>query len=508
MSAPSSSSPRLTMTQWLIVVLAAIGFAFDIYELLMAQYFTRPAIMELTGAKPGSEEYAKWARYLVLRPGPVRWAVRLVGGISDRSPGPPPSAHLEHPDLRRFGLPQWLFHVDPDAALCLALASTFVGVCVEFVAAVAWLAELFPEPRQRERVLGYTQAFSSVGGLLVSSFYKGILLAAAKLPAIAIPGFAAGMLGTIGLEHQHEDWRYLLMSGLIPAFPLIVLRPFLPESPAWAAKKAAGTLAAAPWREAGTVCTAISPHDNRDHDHVRVQLRSWPSPPIQQFQHMVAQAVPGRAQPKPTVSRCPSRRRSIRDATQSFSAGFVQEIGGLLGRFALALLALRILSRRWLFRLFQWPDLILVPVVFIFCISHSLRAFEIGIFLVGFFTVAQFSFWGNYLPRVYPVHLRGTGEGFAANIGGRMLGTSCAALTTWLGVPGSVHLAGTEPRRPKCQAYAAAIVATSDAVLVRRIPELLPSAGTRPGRTARLSDRIQAASAETSAGGPDFSLGA
>ena len=36
----------------------------------------------------------------------------------------------------------------------------------EFVAAVAWLAELFPNPRQREKVLGYTQAFSSIGGLL------------------------------------------------------------------------------------------------------------------------------------------------------------------------------------------------------------------------------------------------------------------------------------------------------------------------------------------------------
>ena len=32
------------------------------------------------------------------------------------------------------------------------------------------------------------------------------------------------------------------MSGLIPAIPLIVIRPFLPESPKWAQKKLAGTL--------------------------------------------------------------------------------------------------------------------------------------------------------------------------------------------------------------------------------------------------------------------------
>jgi len=51
-------------------------------------------------------------------------------------------------------------------------------------------------------------------------------------------------------------------------------------------------------------------------------------------------------------------------------------------------------------------------------------------FLVGLVTVGQLSFWGNYLPHVFPVHLRGTGESFAANIGGRMLGTSAAAVTS------------------------------------------------------------------------------
>ena len=55
-------------------------------------------------------------------------------------------------------------------------------------------------------------------------------------------------------------------------------------------------------------------------------------------------------------------------------------------------------------------------------------------YFAGFFTVGQFSFWGNYLPRVYPLHLRGTGESFAANIGGRLIGTSFAWLTATLAV--------------------------------------------------------------------------
>ena len=107
-----------------------------------------------------------------------------------------------------------------------------------------------------------------------------------------------------------------------------------------------------------------------------------------------------------------------------------QEVGGLVGRFLLAVLAVRIVSRRKLLRVFQVPGLLIVPLVFAVAPLHSLDALTIGAFLAGLFTVAQFSFWGNYLPRVYPVHLRGTGEGFAANIGGRMIGTSFAGSPT------------------------------------------------------------------------------
>jgi hypothetical protein len=77
----------------------------------------------------------------------------------------------------------------------------------------------------------------------------------------------------------------------------------------------------------------------------------------------------------------------------------------------------------------------------------SISLLGIGIFLAGFFTVAQFSFWGNYLPHAYPVHLRGTGESAAANIGGRMIGTPFAFLTQAIAlaafVPGPTPAAKT-----------------------------------------------------------------
>ena len=75
------------------------------------------------------------------------------------------------------------------------------------------------------------------------------------------------------------------------------------------------------------------------------------------------------------------------------------------------------------------------------------------IFIAAFFVVGQFSFWGNYLPRLYPTHLRGTGESFAANVGGRMLGTSAAYVTTSL----SNTMPGGTPATKL--AYAASLVA-------------------------------------------------
>jgi hypothetical protein len=126
----------------------------------------------------------------------------------------------------------------------------------------------------------------------------------------------------------------------------------------------------------------------------------------------------------------------------------MQEFGGLLGRTAMAFVLAGALAWGWKLRSFQIPGLIFTALVFWFFVRAPNRTFfeipldalylgtipvttmSIGMFLVGFFTVAQLSFWGNYLPHVYPVHLRGTGESFAANIGGRMIGTSAAFVAT------------------------------------------------------------------------------
>ena len=96
--------------------------------------------------------------------------------------------------------------------------------------------------------------------------------------------------------------------------------------------------------------------------------------------------------------------------------------------------------------------------------TDNIMLLKIGIFVTGFLIVAQVSFWGNYLPLVYPVHLRGTGEGFAANVGGRMVGTAANALTTLEFFPMFLG-GGTAIKPPGAMGLAAGAVAAIILVL-------------------------------------------
>ena len=413
----SGRTGGLTTTQWLICTIAAIGFAFDIYEILMLPLIVRPALLELVGAQPGSPEFQMWVGRLFYIPAFAGGIFGLLGGyLTDR-----------------FGRRRVLTYsilIYAVGAFCSGFATSiemllvlrcavFVGVCVEFVAAVAWLAELFPEPTQREKVLGYTQAFSSLGGLLVA-FANGLAVAyATSLPEISAFGFE--------VQNPHAAWRYTLMSGVIPAIPLILIRPFLPESPIWHQKRMAGTL------KRPSIAALFSPELRRTTIVTTVMFAMSYGAAFGAIQQ-VPQIVPGLPEVRVQTQGRPAPEARLTEQRVASDVTKVQEVGGLLGRVALAWLAVAVVSRRRLIRMFQIPGLIVMPIAFWWAATTSLSYLYVGIFLAGFFTVAQFSFWGNYLPRVYPVHLRGTGESFAANIGGRLIGTSFAWVTATLAV--------------------------------------------------------------------------
>ncbi len=504
---------KLTTVEWLIIFVAIIGFAFDIYELLMLPLIVGPALQELLGVAPGSELFQVWVARLFYIPALAGGVFGLLGGyLADR--------------LGRRRVLTWSILLYAFAAFAAGFSTSvemllffrclvFIGVCVEFVAAVAWLAELFPNHQQRERILGTTQAFSSIGGLLVAVANGLLIKYAMDLPAISVPDWLR--FGEI--KDTQAPWRYTLMSGVIPAIPLIIIRPFLPESPAWAEKKAKGTLRRPslaelfrPELRRATLVTTLMFACSYGAAFGAIQHIPRMIPGLPEVKARAKAAVDAATEGVPEGERAQIARQVTGRTNQAVAANVtkIQELGGLYGRalmaslvvvflasgrirwqvlvawsWLVAWLVMEILAKTestifdhvkrggigmviglvaggfaWLMigqlrkvmkagarsaiRLCQIPGLIVMPVVFGYCAVTSLDLLYVGIFVAGLLTVAQFSFWGNYLPKVYPVHLRGTGESFAANIGGRLIGTSFAWVTVTLATTTDVAYAPTK----------------------------------------------------------------
>jgi MFS family permease len=452
------------LTRWLICIIASIGFAFDIYELLMLPLIIKPVIASLSAPlvqeliaggmspadangkwAPGGEMYIQWARTLFFVPALAGGVFGLLGGYLTDLFG--------RRRVLTFSILLYAFAAFAAGSFAETLPQllffrclVFIGVCVEFVAAVAWLAEIFTEPKQREKVLGYTQAFSSIGGLLVAlaNYY-------AATYALDFPAIHGG----------HEAWRYTLISGVIPAIPLILIRPFLPESPSWAKKKAEGRLRRPSIRElfspelarttiVTTLIFAASYGIAFGAIQQLPQILAWPrghveikaiaSAAEEAAKTAAIEAATAAGKEAPAAALLTKiGKQAGGNASDKITSSITkwQEIGGLAGRVLFAILAVWLVSRRAMLRIFLIPAMIFVPVLFWWIsgaleTEGSLTMIKWGIFAAGLFTVAQFSFWGNYIPLVFPVHLRGTGESFAANIGGRVLGTAAAFITLTL----------------------------------------------------------------------------
>ena len=80
-----TAAGRLTLIGWLVCAIAAIGFAFDIYELLMLPLIARPALLELGGFQPDSPDFLRWVGILFYVPALCGGLFGLLGGyLTDR----------------------------------------------------------------------------------------------------------------------------------------------------------------------------------------------------------------------------------------------------------------------------------------------------------------------------------------------------------------------------------------------------------------------------------------
>jgi hypothetical protein len=251
------------------------------------------------------------------------------------------------------------------------------------------------------------------------------------------------------------------MTGLIPALPIALLLPFVPESAVWLERKRAGTL------KRPRLAEIFAPGLLRTTLVTTILSACAYAAAFGTLQVTVTQGVPGlpdlaetRAKLGPInkaneallakLRELPKDSPEYAETQKTLNANlrtvgeinrdeiqprrehvqFMQELGGLAGRILLAVGLLYIVSKRLLLWLFQVPGLVIIPLVWFYVFPKQSEYFTWGAFLAGACIVSQFSYFGEYLPKVFPVHLRGTGGAFATNVGGRMIGTSAAFLTT------------------------------------------------------------------------------
>jgi MFS family permease len=533
--APSGLGP---VTRLLVVTIASIGFLFDTYELLMFPVIGSDSVGELIwlnqdGSSPG------WQAELGLRPGPelkrgarpdsvpvrdwagrMLWIAALCGGafgllggwLIDR---------LGRKSIMIVSI--LLYSLSPVAAafstelwqLVLFRCTTFIGVCVEMVAAVTWLAELFEDKRTREIVIGWTLATASLGGLLVTVAYRTAVGAARASLVAGKTGWAHQIPFPAGHLPENVAWRITLLTGLIPGAAILLLIPFVPESGVWKRKKQEGTLrrpsfaelfSPALWRT--TLVTTVLSACGYAAAFGAIQMT-----PLQIIagvpdmkEHVAAarkaeKAVEAkeaalRATPEGTPEHAKARAeleeaiRAKGEAEQPLKdrRGAIQlwqELGGLAGRILLAVLLLFVPSRL-LLRLFLVPGLVLLPLTYWRLVTGDYAVFAVAIFFCGLLTVAQFSFLSELLPRVFPLHLRGTGGSFATNFGGRMIGTMAATLNTGV-------LSKLFDGTPPIQVARAAAVIGGAAYLIALVASfLLPSPQAEEAKQAAVFGREEA----------------
>ena len=486
MSSPAAgpTAGLAPVTRTLVLLVAAVGFLFDTYELLMFPVIGADAIGELVWVDPGLEkpdaDATPWQTQIGLAgggeglrrgatvtsaavkdwTGRMLWIAALCGGVFGLLGGwlvdrlgrktvmvGSIVVYSFSPVAAAYSTELWM--------LILFRCTTFIGVCVEMVAAVTWLAELFDTKRARELAIGWTLACASLGGILVTEVYNAIV-AAGQPPNGPLPGTVFGVtLPT--LDPNNLAWRYTLLTGLVPGALILLLMPFVPESRVWRERKRAGTLRRPSFAELftpGLVRTTV----------VTALLSACAyAAAFGALQMGPSQIAPGLPDMAPKQAEIASRGKDLAmlkkrvegQTGEDAKAGKAkiaesakelnvlrgevkarrgdiqrwQELGGLTGRILFALLLTTVPSRL-LLRLFLLPGIVLFPLTYWVLREQAYSLFALAVFGCGLLTVAQMSYMSEYLPKVFPVHLRGTGGGFATNVGARMLGTMAATLNT------------------------------------------------------------------------------
>ncbi len=396
-----------TRGQWLALVAALLGWAFDGFEQGVFPLAARPALIELLSLqeparvlKEAPSDSPEWKAAKAAVDEPVRrWnAVVNAAFLFGAAAGGVFFGWLGD----RIGRVRAMVFSVLTYALCTGLGglaatagqlavlrfAASLGMGGEWALGVALVMESWPS-HSRPVLAGMIGAAANVGFVAVS------LLTLTLQPDVVwhvpaflgvLPGATAGLGGT-----QLGAWRPLLAVCVVPALLTYLLRTFVPESKQWETAVASGPRA----RVRDIFVPALRRRSLLGAGIGAVALlATWGG--VQQVPLWV-----------PSLSGAPGKAPTY--------ASLCMALGATTGAFLGALVGQRF-SRRAMYFALCLSSLVVCEMLFLG--SWSFGPGLLGmLFLVGTASAAFYGWLPLYLPELFPTRVRATGQGFAYNCG-------------------------------------------------------------------------------------------
>jgi len=369
-----------------VLFAAWVGWGFDVFDGLLFNFVSTnavPNLMHLSAKDPNAGKIAIYWTGIGTSILLVGWALGglLFGRVADRI-GRSRTLMLT---MIVYALGTAACALAPNMpVLILFRFIASLGIGGEWAAGASLVAEVVPEKRRVE-----------AGALLYTSAPAGLFLAVFVNSLIS---------GTIFKDNPDAAWRWVLASGLLPAFFAMGVRSFIKEPERWKATDE---------QTRGKISELFQPENIRLTisgfiPALTVLLTWWT---CNAFLQVIAGNLAmehGKALGWDKTQINGLKQDWITIGSNAFN------IGGLIGTL-LTIPAAKILGRKPMFAIY-W---VLSAAALLTAFGHRwpaetqlLMYFPIGLTVFGVF--GSFTF---YLPELFPTRLRATGAGFCYNVG-------------------------------------------------------------------------------------------
>jgi MFS family permease len=384
---PRRSFWDMTRYQWLVLGAAWLGWGFDVFDGLLFNYVAPTCVPTLLDITPLDSQEAKaatlqWTGYLtsLLL---IGWGLGgiIFGRVADKI-GRTKTLLLT---ILMYALGTALCSVAPNIwALMLFRIIASLGIGGEWAAGAAMVAEVVPEKRRVE-----------AGALLYTSAPAGLFL------ATFVTKFIQG--DTFNLAPE-VAWRYVFLTGLVPALFAFMVRIFVKEPERW--KGVADK-------------THVRISELFKPEYIRITLSGLAMAAIALItwwtcNAFIATVATGLAQAHSKTEGLTKEATAVLVGSWKAIATNWFNLGGLLGTL-LTIPVAKYLGRRAMFVIYFVGAAAAITAAFGLPMPEQSRLimyFFIGLTVFGIF--GSFTF---YLPELFPTRLRGTGAGFCYNAG-------------------------------------------------------------------------------------------